>query len=436
MNQKKFNLKTFLNNNWFVSSIFFSIGILLSTPDSINLKNVDYIYGVFINIRIMLIICLLYLLIIIFTVRILNNRTFYFADENFLYQFPSYIKLVYLLKKKKNAEAIIKQTLNEFNNYDKPYFGLDNSSTWCNSNQFNINKSPHVIYKIPARTHISIPDLIDLRLLKKLICNGIKVSVIVIDIPYTINNGDFRHAWSKVTKQRVLSILGKSTNVFYLTELLSLNPNESFKIVCTDVIPFFAKGTQFKSNVQTPDDIKQIENVSHAGKSLLLISLNSLINSKENVFVIQYIKRVKSWDLYYEVYGDKLKVFTNQTNFITVDSFLDPNGNIFKPFVKDYDNVNNFNLTDDFNSICKKVFSKTDGKWSVPTEYIINVCRIVFGVPHKSYEIRSKKISGILEKIQDINMSFLNEDIISDKNIIWRYFLLKEIKRLQKRRYF
>ncbi|MBA7540561.1 hypothetical protein ES705_32860 [subsurface metagenome] len=112
---------------------------------------------------------------------------------------------------------------------------------------YSRSKKTHVIYKIPARSHISIPDLIDLRLLKKLICSGIKVSVIILDIPYTSDNSVFNQDWSKITKQRIVNILGKKPNVINLTDLLSLNPHNSFKLICTKLIPFFCKCKTFKN---------------------------------------------------------------------------------------------------------------------------------------------------------------------------------------------
>jgi len=140
--------------------------------------------------------------------------------------------------------------------------------------------------------------------------------------------------------------------------------------------------------------------------------------------------------LYYPIFTDRLKVFTNQSHFITVNSLLDPNGNVFKPFVKDYGDFNNFNLTDDYFSICKKVFSRTNNSWSIPTEYILNICMIVFGRTIIANTVKSKKLIRILENNQEIDQSFIKDNLLTDKDVICRYFLLKEIKRLQRTRNF
>ncbi|MBA7540560.1 hypothetical protein ES705_32859 [subsurface metagenome] len=186
-----------------------------------------------------------------------------------------------------------------------------------------------------------------------------------------------------------------------------------------------------------PKDVEQVENISHTGKPLLLIGLNNLIRNDDNIFVIQYKGRVNSWYDYYSIFKEKLRIYSKQSYFITVDSFLDYEGNIFKPFVRDYNNSNDFNLTDEFSDICKKVFSKENhNAWSIPTEYIQNTCKIVFGISISAGNINSNKLIRILKDVQEIDLSFRRNQQVTDRDIISRYFFLKEIKRLQNMKHF
>ena len=395
-----------------------------------NLNNINYTYKIFIEYKSILIAVLSLLFLIIICYKIIKGVVFRFDYEPFYLKSSHAIKFLNFIKNKKVRSSQLEDFFNQFKTNSFSYFDLYKKSIWFKKNNYKGLSKLHVIYKIPSRSHICIPDLIDLRFLKMLICNGVKVSVIILDVPYTTELKNFNSSWSGITKERIQAILGKKSSVYFLTDLLSKTPRESFKMVCADLIPLYAQGNKFKSKANTPRDIKIIEDISHTSKPLLLISLNNIIGKKDKVFVIQYHFRLKSWDEYYPVFKERLKIFDQQVCFISVNSLLDPCGDIFKPFVNDYNGVNNFNLTDSYEYICENLFHKKNNSWSIRTDYIIEICQLAFGKQISQTELKVKTLNHILPERQKLSTS--NNQNIQDKNIISRYILLKEIRRLKR----
>lgn len=281
---------------------------------------------------------------------------------------------------------------------------------------------PTILFKIPARLYLPIPDFINLHLLHRLSIAGASVIVIITDILYS----DKRIPNSAInfTINICKKILGNHTKVKQLSKICVNNSFDFAQFVIKNYADYLSMNEQRLTTFKQPN--KDDKSIILRAKGFMsfgffVFAISKLVKSKNSLFVMQWRERIVLWEDFSPLVKDIMEV--NIKGLIVNESLRDHNN--IPLLTGSYNPLKDslFTMTDDSEHIANIIFKckLVEGaiNWDIPQSYFIWISQLIFGIKehrnmtllHNKY--RKKRIIRIAKKfVVDQN---LLEEICNNK---------------------
>lgn len=445
------SLLDLLNNNWIVGISLLVFGSYLSNQ----IMHIRLMIDKLLYFSDILYKPLVYLTLLIFSSSIIFRlfrlykrwKLIYFRDQHFLLSFDPILKIMSFLKRKRVNTPALASILEKFkHDTNSNYYSIVESSELKGLECFakHTKGVPTIVLKLPARTHIALPDFQDLRLLRNIVAAGGRVVVIIIDVPYLDKqpeNINMEQCYNK-TYKIIRQVLGSNVIIQRLSTMFSKNIDDFLRFLFDTYIPLYANKLDKKiytHKIET--DSKKILNISYLVFALLLKALTYLYKKDQSLMIIQWKERLFKWTEFSEFMKRNLGNI-RITGFILGETFFSYSGKKLRTSVDTFEDLS-FTLTESNSSVAKKLlsfeYSNEQIDWKIPNNYILYLARNVFG-----YKITNElKDQNILhenrKKLEAFYVTHTGRECLSLKDesalksLYIRYKFHKEFSRVQKK---
>jgi len=294
-------------------------------------------------------------------------------------------------------------------------------------------EKPHLVLKLPARQHLALADIYDLRLLQKFLIAGGEVTVLIIDVPKDDTRVEDIEQAVTVTCGWVRRFLGTSAQVKTLSRLVGDNERQIVEYFLRVYIPWLEESLTERLRFYEAEPGRPTSlNVSYLVFALFTKALETIGSGKKPIFVVQWRERLYKWfELKEFVRGPYSSVHLG--GLVVGNSLLSPTGEKI-PTARRSPADSMFHFTDDIFSIARVIFAVEGTTFVVSDRYLEVLGRSLLGV---SLRATARHQPGLRQKHRQLYQryrTFLDEvaHMFPEATIHLRLIFLEELLRIKR----